>query len=184
MTEPAGTYTVAAEYTGDVYYAATGAAGETAGSLTVSKIATTISWANPASIVYGTALGSTQFDATASVPGTYTYTPAAGTILGAGNNQTLSVAFTPSDAADYTTASATVTINVLQATPKISWANPANIVYGTALAGSQLDATASVSGTFAYTPAAGTILALATTRCFRSRSVRPTRRTTRQRRRR
>ena len=118
----------------------------------------TISWANPANVVYGTALSGTQLDATASVPGTFTYTPVAGTILGAGNNQILSVSFTPTDTTDYTSATATATINVLPATPTISWANPANIVYGTALSGTQLDATASVPGTFTYTPAAGTVL--------------------------
>src|SRR5262249_32108539 len=32
----------------------------------------------------------------------------------------------------------------------IFWANPADIVYGTALSGTQLDATANVSGTFTY----------------------------------
>src|SRR5208282_1461961 len=122
----------------------------------------TISWANPANIVYGTALSGTQLDATASVPGTFAYTPAMGTILAAGNNQTLSVLFTPTDTTDYTTASATATINVLQATPTISWANPGNIVYGTALSTTQLDASASVPGTFVYSPAAGTILGAGT----------------------
>ena len=48
------------------------------------------------------------------MPGTFTYTPAAGTVLSAGNNQTLSVSFTPTDTADYTNASATATINVIQ----------------------------------------------------------------------
>ena len=75
--------------------------------------------------------------------GTFAYTPAAGTVLAAGNDQTLSVLFTPTDATDYTTATATATINVSQATPTISWSNPANIVYGTALSGTQLDATSS-----------------------------------------
>ena len=93
----------------------------------------TITWANPANIVYGTALSATQLDATANVPGTFAYTPAAGTVLTAGNDQTLSVTFTPTDTTDYTTATATAFINVLQATPTITWANPANIVYGTAL---------------------------------------------------
>ena len=69
--------------------------------------------------------------------------PGRGHRSGAGNNQTLSVVFTPTDTTDYTTAAATATINVLQATPTISWPNPANIVYGTALSGTQLDATSS-----------------------------------------
>jgi len=127
----------------------------------------TITWADPANIVYGTALGSTQLDTTATVtvngstinvPGTFTYAPAAGTVLKVGNNQTLSVSFTPTDSVDYTAATATVSINVLPATPTITWANPANIVYGTALGASQMDATASVPGTFVYSPPAGTVL--------------------------
>ena len=50
------------------------------------------------------ALSSAQLDATASVAGTFTYTPAAGTVLDAGNGQTLSVTFTPTDTVDYNTA--------------------------------------------------------------------------------
>lgn len=47
--------------------------------------------------------------------------------------------------------------------PLITWPTPASIVYGTPLSGSQLNATATyagnnVSGTFAYTPSASTIL--------------------------
>jgi hypothetical protein len=54
-------------------------------------------------------------------------------------------------------------LTVTQATPQLSWDAPAAITYGTALSGTQLDATASgqlgaVAGTFAYSPAAGTIL--------------------------
>lgn len=75
----------------------------------------TITWSNPADIVYGTPLSSTQLDATASVPGTFTYTPAAGTVLHAGAAQTLSVTFTPDDTTDYTTVTTTTSINVLQA---------------------------------------------------------------------
>ena len=85
------------------------------------------------------------------------YTPAAGTVLKAGA-QTLSVTFTPTDTTDYTTATATVTLTVKQSTPIISWTAPAAIAYGTALSATQLDATSSVAGTFAYTPAAGTVL--------------------------
>ena len=113
--------------------------------------------AAPAGIVYGTALSAAQLDATASVPGTFTYSPAAGTVPGAGTD-TLSVTFTPTDAVDYKAATATTTLAVAQATPTITWASPAGIVYGTALSSAQLDATASVPGTFTYSPAAGTVL--------------------------
>ena len=44
------------------------------------------------------------------------------------------------------------------AVPLITWSNPAPIAYGTALGGTQLNATAGVGGNFSYTPAAGTVL--------------------------
>ncbi len=59
-----------------------------------------------------------------SIPGALVYSPAAATVLNAGNAQTLSVTFTPDDAANYATATRSVTINVLQATPEITWAIP------------------------------------------------------------
>jgi hypothetical protein len=127
-------------------------------SLNVLPATPVITWADPASIVYGTALGNTQLGATASVPGTFTYSPPAGTVLHAGNGQTLSVRFTPTDMADYSPATATARINVMQGTPAVAWADPADIAAGTPLGAAQLDATASVPGTFAYTPPAGTIL--------------------------
>jgi hypothetical protein len=98
-----------------------------------------------------------QLDATTSTGGTFAYLPSAGTVLGAGA-QTLSVTFTPTDATDYTTASASVPLTVNKVTPTITWATPAPISYGTALSGLQLDATASTGGTFAYLPSAGTVL--------------------------
>ena len=91
------------------------------------------------------------------MPGTFIYSPAAGTVLGAGSGQALSVTFTPTDTTDYTTATATTAIDVHQATPTITWAAPAGITYGAALSAAQLDASASVPGTFIYTPPAGTV---------------------------
>jgi hypothetical protein len=131
-------------------------------TITVSKSAPTVTWATPAPITYGTALSSTQLDATASVPGTFAYSPAAGAIP-AGGTDKLSVTFTPNDTTDYTTATASVTLQVNPATPTINWATPAPITYGTALSATQLNATATysgstVAGTFAYSPAKGTVL--------------------------
>jgi hypothetical protein len=88
----------------------------TPGTLTIGKATPTITWATPAAITYGTALGSKQLDATASVAGSFAYSPAAGTVLPAGS-QKLSATFTPTDAADYTTATTSVNITVNQATP-------------------------------------------------------------------
>ena len=42
-------------------------------------------------------------------------------------------------------------------TPTITWPTPTAITYGIALGGTQLDATANVAGSFAYTPALGTV---------------------------
>ncbi len=133
--------------------------------LTVNKAASKITWAAPAAITYGTALSAVQLDATASVAGKFVYTPPAGTVLKAGTN-TLSVTFTPTDATDYSAASTSVALTVNKATPIITWPTPAPIILGTPLGATQLDASASwtiggvkgpVAGTFAYTPAAGTV---------------------------
>ena len=107
---------------GDCVVQATGAATTnfeaTSNTLTITisgKTAPTITWNNPADITYGTALSATQLNATASVPGTFVYTPDSGTVLDAGNSQTLHVDFTPTDTSLYSIASKDVTINVLKA---------------------------------------------------------------------
>jgi Flp pilus assembly CpaE family ATPase len=127
-------------------------------SLSVTKATPAITWATPASIAYGAALSAAQLNATASVPGKFLYTPAAGEVLTAGV-QTLSVVFTPTDAENYTAAEATVPLTVTKATPIVTWSKPHAISYGTALSATQLNATASVPGTFVYIPAAGAVLA-------------------------
>jgi len=100
-----------------------------------------VTWSPLASIVYGTPLGTAQFDALANVPGTFTYTPAAGAILGAGSGQTLSVTFTPQDATHYTTAGATTTITVTKAAPILEVANA-----GGRFDGNAFPATVNVAG--------------------------------------
>ena len=92
-------------------------------NLIVEKATPAVIWANPADIVYGTALDSTQLNAISPVPGSFVYTPAAGTVLNAGNNQTLSTAFTPADTANYNTVLKEVSINVLKATATITLSN-------------------------------------------------------------
>src|SRR5439155_16279301 len=106
-------------------------------TIDVLKATPTITWPAPADVAYGTALTATQLNATASAPGTLAYTPAAGTMLDAGTHA-LSVTITPPDATNYTSATKTVTINVLKATPTITWPVPADITYGTALSATQL----------------------------------------------
>src|SRR4029078_3291849 len=81
-----------------------------------AKATPVITWSAPAAITYGTALSSTQLDATASAAGSFVYTPAAATVLGAGATQTLSVTFTPTDLVNFTTATKTGTIDVVKTT--------------------------------------------------------------------
>ena len=126
-------------------------------TIDVAKATPSVSWTNPAGIAYGTALSSTQLNATAAVAGMFAYAPPAGTLLDAGSNQALTAVFTPNDP-NYETRSITAHINVLPAAPSITWGDPTGIVYGTALSSTQLNAKTSVAGTFAYAPTAGTIL--------------------------
>ncbi len=91
--------------------------------ITVSKATPVLTWNNPGDITYGAALGGAQLNATASVPGSFIYTPAAGTVLPAGNSRTLSAEFTPSDTSNYDTVSASATINVLKAIAAVTLDN-------------------------------------------------------------
>ena len=126
--------------------------------LTVSQATPKVSWSTPVGIAAGTALSSAQLDAEANVPGTFTYQPAAGTVLSAGNN-VLSVTFTPSDSVDYKPVTATTVLTVSAANvPRITWPTPGAITYGTPLSATQLNATANVAGTFKYSLPAGTVL--------------------------
>ena len=87
-------------------------------------------WAPLSPTKQGTALGAAQLNATANVPGTFSYSPAAGTVLPVGSQQ-LTVTFTPSNATDYTSATATNSITVNtgstpEATPVNGACGPAN----------------------------------------------------------
>jgi hypothetical protein len=123
----AGTYTITANYSGDSNYTASTGTGV----LTITSSAPLFTWANPAPIAYGTPLSGLQLNATSGgVAGVMVYTPAAGTVLAAGT-QTLSVTFTPTDGADYSSATATVALAVNKA-PLTVTPNPASRLYGVA----------------------------------------------------
>jgi len=95
------------------------------GLLTISKAVPVITWATPAAIAYGTALGSNQLDATFSVPGTTVYDPPAGTVLPPGTS-TLAVVFAPTDGTDYSMGTDSVNLVVLPAYTPIITEQPAN----------------------------------------------------------
>ena len=138
--------------------AACGSGGGSASSPPTVKTTPAITWVTPPAVPVGTALSTIQLDATASVPGSFAYTPAVGTVLTTAGTTTLSVTFTPTDPTDYDNATASVSITVDAAKPVITWSTPAAVPAGTALSYTQLDATSSVAGTFVYSPAAGTLL--------------------------
>jgi hypothetical protein len=102
-------------------------------TITVTPAKPVITWATPASIAYGVPLSATQLDATvagvtgAALPGTLTYTPAAGAVLNPGT-QTLTVSFAPTNTLDYTTATGSVQLTVAGVT--VASAMPATATLG------------------------------------------------------
>jgi DNA-binding response OmpR family regulator len=152
---PPGTHTLSVTFTpaDSANYAATQATV----SLTVARATSTIQWPTPDPITYGTQLSTTQLCAAASVPGLFEYNPGLGAVLAAGEHK-LSVIFTPADAWDYSPSQTAVLLTVAKATPGITWPTPDPIAYGAALSATQLNATATVPGSLAYTPSAGEVL--------------------------
>jgi sugar lactone lactonase YvrE len=127
-----GSYTISITYSGDSNYAAITTAITI--SLQISQLTPTITWAPASSsIPYGTALGTllnaSAYSGGASVPGTFTYkatilggAPAAvnnASVLAAGT-YSLTVTFTPTDTATYSTVTAQVPLLVTQATPTVT----------------------------------------------------------------
>jgi len=130
--------------------------------VTVNKATPNVVWPTPASVTFGTALGSTQLNATAvgsilgAVAGTYVYTPAAGTIPATGTDM-LSVTFIPTDETDYTTATQTVSLTVTQATAVVTLGSLTQTYSG---APEPVTVSTSPTGlflTFSYTGVNGTI---------------------------
>ncbi len=103
-------------------------------TISIAKATPIITWATPANILYGTALSATQLNATATIssvtiPGAFVYSPALGVKPPAGS-QTLSVAFTPTDTANYNSVPATtVTLVVDQVTLTVSGVTAAGRIY-------------------------------------------------------
>ncbi len=75
-----------------------------------------ITWDTPADIEWGTALSSANLNAAAVMAGTYSYTPASGTVLNEGDSQILDVEFSPTDTLNYFPLTEEVTINVKKMT--------------------------------------------------------------------
>lgn len=125
--------------------------------LTVNKTTPVITWTTPVPMFCCNPITATQLDATTPVAGAFAYSRAIGLVLPPGSYPTTTT-FTPTDTADYNTATAGVTLVIQKGNPVIDWPSPAPITYGTALSSKQLDAESAYSGAFVYTPASGTIL--------------------------
>ncbi len=90
-----------------------------------------ITWPTPADIVYGTALGAAQLNATSSAPGIFTYNPPAGTVLNAGS-QVLSATFNPTDTNSYVPVTTNAALVVLPEALTITAVNTSKL-YGAAV---------------------------------------------------
>ncbi len=115
---------------------------------------------NPASKAYGTAdpafTGTLSgFLPSSGVTASYSRTAAENV---AGSPYAISATLSPSGSlSDYSITYNTAAFTITPATPIVTWADPADIFYPTALTSTQLNATANVPGAFAYTPAAGAV---------------------------
>jgi hypothetical protein len=167
-----GAYTIGATYNGDSNN--TTATGS--GTVTVNKTSPEVSLSSSVNpLIYG---GLSVFTATInggkSPSGTVTFqvngqtfgtaTVSSGVAIYNGTNElwaagTDTISAIYSGDGDNGGATGTLAETINKATPTISWATPAAITYGTALSVTQLDATSGgVAGSFAFTPAAGTVL--------------------------
>jgi hypothetical protein len=106
--------------------------------------------AAPAAITYGTALSSTQLDASSTVAGVFTYSPASGRVL-AGGSHTLSVTLTPTDTTDYAPGTDDVPLTVNPAAQSITFATLPALMYGTAPFGVSATASSGLAVSFAST---------------------------------
>jgi hypothetical protein len=87
-----------------------------------------ITWATPAPITYGTPLSATQLNATSPLPGSFSYSPSAGTVLSIGPH-ILTATFSPTDTTNYTTSTASVTLTVIPSTPLLTLASSVNPIF-------------------------------------------------------
>ena len=160
-----GAQIIQASYGGDGVYSPSLSTGTSLSPIGPAPL----TWSVPAPVVYGTALGAAQLNATSTAEGTFVYSPAAGTVLPVGTN-TLSVTFTPADTTQYTPATSSVQLMVTQAPLTVS-ANNAARTFGAAnpeftgtIAGavkgdsftetfSTTATTSSIVGTYPITPA-------------------------------
>ena len=129
-TLPIGTDPLSVNFTPDSASISTYTSATGSGSIVVTNGTPVLTWATPAAITYGSALSGAQLNASSSVAGSFSYSPAIGTVLAAGA-QTLSVTVKPTDTTHYQSATSTVVLTVNKAALAISSTN-ATRVFGAA----------------------------------------------------
>jgi hypothetical protein len=117
-------------------------------------------WSNPAPIGYGAPLGTNQLNAAANVPGSFVYSPPAGTVLQAGSAQALSAIFTPVDTTNYNSVTKAVRVDILKS-PLTVRANNNSKVYGAVLPTLAASYSGFVNGDTAASLGAGATLSTA-----------------------
>ncbi|HVU22580.1 MAG TPA: hypothetical protein VHE13_00540 [Opitutus sp.] len=110
FSSPSG---VAIDARGNLYVADRGSSRIRKGTPKLVPVTSVLAWSDPSPIDYGTALSGAQLNATANVPGTFTYSPAPGAILSPGAHA-LQATFTPLEGTGASGATATVTLWVKQ----------------------------------------------------------------------
>ncbi len=120
----AGTYAVVATVSSGTY------SGTVAGTLRIARATPVLTWPSPASVLYGTALGPQQLNASATlaahpVSGTFTWSPASGTVLPAGP-AILQATFQPGDAANIAGGSIQTSFTVLPAPASLTFTASTN----------------------------------------------------------
>lgn len=148
-----GTPTSAGTFSVSISASNSAGTGSATLTLTIAKGTPSITAAPTAApITYGQSLSSSSLPGgSASVSGTFSFTtPSTTPSTGSSSH---SVTFTPTSAANYNTATTTVSVTVNKATPAINTAPTASaITYGQTLASSTLNGgSASVAGNFSWT---------------------------------
>ena len=132
------------------------------GTLTIDPVGQSIDFDVLPPATYGDSSVTLTATSSAGLPITYTTTgpcSVSGTTLTITGAGTCTVtAHQAGDANHDAATDVSQAFVVAKATPSVTWSDPENITYGTALSDTQLDALASVAGTYVYGPAAGEVL--------------------------
>ena len=133
----------------------------TAKTLTVSGVTasskiydgtTTATVDTTSAALVGAENGDTVTLVTRSASGTF----ASSTVGSAKSVQVAGLTLSGADSFNYSLTQPAVSADILTASAGLAWTTPSSITYGTNLGSTQLNATANVAGTFAYSPTIGT----------------------------